>query len=76
MVNCRLVAIGGIMPNEVRFEHLQPLLHSVKAIPGSVRACTVIGGGGVLRHVSKWLLGRIGAPLPLASLYGCSVNPR
>ena len=54
----------------------QPLPHSVKDIPGSVRACTVIGGAWFVTHASKWELGRIGQPLTLASLYGCSVNAR
>ena len=64
------------MPNKANFEHLQPLLHSVKDIPGSVGASTVIGERCVLRHVTELVLGRIGTPLPLASLYGCSINPR
>ena len=59
MINYRLQAIGCIMQKKARFEHLQPLLHSVKDIPGSVRACTVIGGGCVLRLMTKWVLGRI-----------------
>ena len=41
------------MPNKARFENLQPLLYSVKDIPGSVRACKVIGGVCVLGHVTE-----------------------
>ena len=76
MIHERLQANGHIMPNRAHFAHLQPLLHSLKDIPGSVRPCTMIGGGCVLRHVSKWEFGRIGPPMTLASLYGCSSNPR
>ena len=65
----RLHANGPIMPNGAHFAHLQPLLHSLKAIPGSVRACTEIGGWCVLRHVTKREFDRIGGPLTLPSLY-------
>ena len=75
MVNYHLQAITSIMPYEARFDHLLPLLHSVKDIPGNVRACTVMGGGCVLGHVTRWVIGIIGPPLTLASLYCCSVNP-
>ena len=76
ILNWGLQVIERKMANKARFQQLLPLLHSVKDIPGSVRACTVIGGGCVFRHVTKWVLSRIGTPLPLASLYSCSANPR
>ena len=76
MINQRLQANGPIMPNGSHFALLQLLLHSFKDIPSSVRACTVIGGGCVLRHVTILEFGRIGGPLSLPSLYSCSSNPR
>ena len=76
MINARVHANAPILPNRAHFAHLQPLLHSLKDIPGSVRAYTVIVAGCVLRHVTKREFGRIGPPLTLASLYGCSSIPR
>ena len=53
------------MRNEARFEHLHPLFHSVNDILHGVLACTVTGEGCVLRHVTKWVIGRIGTTLTL-----------
>ena len=76
IINYAIQAVGAIIPNGSNSSHLQPSLHSVKYIPGSVCARFVIGGGCFLRHVTECVIGRIGGHLPFSSLYGCSVNPR
>ena len=46
IIKYRFQAIGWTMLKRAHFVYLQSLLHSMKDIPGSVRASTVIGWGG------------------------------